>query len=58
VTGTASTSPTGPPLDAAGLRRVLAVLCLTEITSWGILYYAFPVLAVSLSATPAGRCRC
>lgn len=36
-------------LDRAGLRRVLAVLCLTEITSWGILYYAFPVLAVSIS---------
>ncbi|MET8427809.1 MFS transporter [Nocardia sp. NPDC004860] len=36
-------------LTRAGLRRVLAVLCLTEITSWGILYYAFPVLAVSIS---------
>jgi MFS family permease len=24
---------------------VLVVLCLTEITSWGVLYYAFPVLA-------------
>jgi MFS family permease len=32
------------------LRRVLAVLCLTEITSWGVLYYAFPVLAPSISA--------
>ncbi|MFD3594237.1 MFS transporter [Nocardia sp. NPDC058640] len=31
-------------------RRVLITLCLTEITSWGILYYAFPVLAVSISA--------
>ncbi|MGW7531697.1 MFS transporter [Amycolatopsis sp. NPDC054798] len=28
-----------------GLRRVLVVLCATEITSWGVLYYAFPVLA-------------
>jgi MFS family permease len=37
-------------LDRAGLRRVLAVLCLTEITSWGILYYAFPVLSPSISA--------
>lgn len=27
------------------LRRVTAVLALTEITSWGTLYYAFPVLA-------------
>ena len=24
-------------------------LCLTEITSWGILYYAFPVLSVAIS---------
>jgi MFS family permease len=31
-------------------RRVLAVLCGTQITSWGVLYYAFPVLAPSLSA--------
>nr|WP_245746380.1 MFS transporter [Nocardia altamirensis] len=29
---------------ASGLRRVLVVLCVTEITSWGILFYAFPVL--------------
>ncbi len=29
---------------------MLAVLCLTEITSWGILYYAFPVLAGQISA--------
>ncbi|PWK87221.1 putative MFS family arabinose efflux permease [Lentzea atacamensis] len=34
----------------AGLRRVLIVLCVTEITSWGVLYYAFPVLATSISA--------
>ncbi|MDI2130158.1 MFS transporter [Yinghuangia seranimata] len=27
------------------LRAVLIALCITEITSWGILYYAFPVLA-------------
>ena len=26
------------------------MLCLTEITSWGILYYAFPVLATSITA--------
>ncbi|MFD6065113.1 MFS transporter [Rhodococcus wratislaviensis] len=39
-----------PTLAEGGLRRVLAVLCLTEITSWGILYYAFPVLSVSISA--------
>jgi MFS family permease len=34
----------------AGLRRVLAVLCLTEITSYGVLYYAFPVLVTTISA--------
>ncbi|WP_245788444.1 MFS transporter [Amycolatopsis marina] len=34
----------------AGLRRVLAVLCATEITSWGVLYYAFPVLAGHITA--------
>ena len=29
----------------AGRRVVLAALCATQITSWGVLYYAFPVLA-------------
>lgn len=33
----------------AGRRRVLVVLCLTQISSWGILYYAFPVLSVSIT---------
>jgi hypothetical protein len=37
-------------LPRAGRRRVLAVLCLTQISSWGILYYAFPVLSVSITA--------
>ena len=36
-----------PPV--AGLSRVVAVLCLTEIVSWGVLFYAFPVLASSIS---------
>lgn len=31
-----------------GLRAVLIGLCVTEITSWGILYYAFPVLAPAI----------
>jgi MFS family permease len=30
--------------------RALAALCVTEIVSWGVLYYAFPVLVGSLSA--------
>ena len=34
-------------LSEFGLRRVLVVLCVTEIVSWGVLYYAFPVLAPS-----------
>jgi hypothetical protein len=37
-------------LSAAGQRRVLAVLCVTQIVSWGVLYYAFPVLAPSIAA--------
>jgi MFS family permease len=37
-------------LNEFGLRRVLVVLCMTEIVSWGVLYYAFPVLAPSIAA--------
>ncbi|MEV0437034.1 MFS transporter [Nocardia sp. NPDC050413] len=44
-------TPTAPA--ATGLRRVLVVLCVTEITSWGILFYAFPVLLGSI-ATDTG----
>jgi MFS family permease len=33
-----------------GLRRVLIVLCTTEIISWGVLYYAFPVLLPTISS--------
>ena len=39
-----------PGLDRRGLRRVLVVLCVTEITSWGVLYYALPVLAPAIAA--------
>ncbi|WP_166354791.1 MFS transporter [Phytoactinopolyspora limicola] len=44
-------SGAAPPrsLSPAGLRRVLATLCLTEIVSWGVLYYAFPVLLTEIS---------
>ncbi|MFC9997296.1 MFS transporter [Nocardia sp. NPDC127526] len=48
MTDTETSSQTGG-LTRPGMRRVLAVLCLTEITSWGILYYAFAVLGVSIS---------
>lgn len=33
-----------------GLRGVLLTLCVTEITSWGVLYYAFTVLSEEISA--------
>lgn len=38
-----------PGIDA-GPRRVLIVLCTTEIISWGVLYYAFPVLLPTISS--------
>ncbi|WP_249265945.1 MULTISPECIES: MFS transporter [unclassified Pseudonocardia] len=38
-----------PVHDPVPRRRVLAVLCLTELTSWGVLYYALPVLAPAIS---------
>lgn len=33
-----------------GSRGVLVTLCVTEITSWGVLYYAFTVLSPAISA--------
>lgn len=33
------------------LRRAVVALCLTEITSWGVLYYALPVAAGSITET-------
>lgn len=36
-------------LPREALRRVVIVLSVTEITSWGVLYYALPVLAPSIS---------
>jgi hypothetical protein len=30
-------------------RVPLLALCVTEITSWGVLYYAFPVLAQDIT---------
>lgn len=38
-------------LDPRTLRRVVAVLCVTEVTSWGVIYYAFPLLAPQISRT-------
>lgn len=54
-TGNAATRPgvdspgTASPA-VPGLTRAVAVLCTTEIVSWGVLFYAFPVLAPSISA--------
>jgi hypothetical protein len=33
------------------LRRGLIALCVTEITSWGALYYSLPAAAASISTT-------
>ncbi|MGC4956091.1 MFS transporter [Actinomadura citrea] len=44
--GTGSTAPSSPN---SATRVPLIALCVTEITSWGILYYAFPVLAPDIS---------
>jgi MFS family permease len=56
MTGRASARPAQPAppgaaaLPRSALRRVLVVLCTTEVVSWGVLYYAFPVLAPSIAA--------
>ena len=36
-------------LSTSGQHRVLVVPCVTQIVSWGVLYYAFPVLAPSIA---------
>lgn len=44
------TDPTAAPSAARhGLRWVLLTLCISEITSWGVLYYAFTVLSEQIS---------
>lgn len=37
--------------DRSRPRAVLPALCATQITSWGIVYYAFPVLNPEITAT-------
>lgn len=53
VTESSTATPDAPvrPLARGALRRVVAVLCYTEIVSWGVLFYAFPVLATDISRT-------
>ncbi|MGV9796602.1 MFS transporter [Mycobacterium sp. NPDC003449] len=46
---TDSTAPQAFTPSQAALRRILATLCLTQITSWGVLYYAFTVLSVRIT---------
>ncbi|SNS76534.1 MFS transporter [Actinomadura mexicana] len=46
---TAPSSPSGATANGAVTRVPLIALCVTEITSWGILYYAFPVLAPDIN---------
>lgn len=46
--GTTSTEPGA--LDRAGLRAAVVVLSTVQITSWGVLYYAFAALQASISA--------
>ena len=47
----------GHPDAGTGLPagRVLATLCLTQVVSWGMVFYAFPVLSGVISREPAGR---
>ena len=37
-------------VSAPGLRHVVTVLSITQITSWGVLYYAFAALSSSITA--------
>ena len=43
-------SQTSSAARGVGLRWVLLTVCVTEITSWGVLYYAFTVLSDQISA--------
>lgn len=47
-------APAATSAAGVGAARVspapLIALCVTEITSWGVLYYAFPVLAPTIAA--------
>jgi len=47
-----STPASSPPeaLAPPGLRQVVTILSITQITSWGILYYAFAALSPSISS--------
>jgi MFS family permease len=46
---TNTSTPQSNAPNASELRRVLVTLCLTQITSWGVLYYAFSVLSARIT---------
>ena len=50
MTPASSTTSQPDALTGAGLRRVVAVLSVTQIISWGVLYYAFAALSSSITA--------
>ena len=49
MTPASSTTSQPDALSGAGLRRVVAVLSVTQIISWGVLYYAFAALSSSIT---------
>src|SRR3954453_21034980 len=40
----------GGGMPPAAPRRALVGLCITQVTSWGVLYYAFPVALAAITA--------
>jgi len=50
TTSAASTPRTGADDVGRPPRRVLAALCVTQVVSWGVLYYALPVALASITA--------
>ncbi|MET9831999.1 MFS transporter [Streptomyces sp. NPDC006385] len=50
MTNALTTSAATGARDRSRPRAVLPTLCLTQITSWGIVYYAFPVLNPQITA--------
>lgn len=46
----ATSSATSPAASGIARRRALIVLCATEVTSYGVLFYAFPVMATNIAA--------
>jgi MFS family permease len=50
VAGLPLAGPAAGDAPARARRRALAALCVTEIVSYGVIYYAFPVLATQITA--------